>query len=460
MINKLSIIFLHTFILLICGGLILVEVIYYFGLSYFIHFTFFILFITVLYFVIQPIWLTTFKKYRKNIIHIITFLAFITALMWNIKYEQLYSTQPVIHLYFFPILFATVFLNQKIGYLLTIFTTLSNILIGFGFTDLRLSVFAEAILMLTANGLTVFLMGKILKQRDEVTSKQNFLINHVDSLIIGMNSEGIIDICNKKMCEFIGVTQKEIVGEHFWKIVQREFHGDFTKLFFYLNDDTVYTNEELAISVEGKDYVFSVYTHHVEDDGFIGGKSMLLHDITERKKLENELKDLATKDPLTGLYNRRYFDQKLTEEGNRSSRYQHPLSLMILDIDYFKKVNDVHGHAAGDEVLKVFAKVLRESVRNIDVCARVGGEEFVVLFPETNGEEVMKIAERLHQVICSTEVPLGEDTLKITVSIGVVTRMENFAEMLEQADKALYRAKKNGRNQIQVWQEGLKTSAS
>jgi diguanylate cyclase (GGDEF)-like protein/PAS domain S-box-containing protein len=457
--NRLSLVFLHTLVLLIGSGFVLVEIIYYFGLSYIIHFTFFILFITVLYFVIQPIWLTTFTKYRKNIIYITTSIAFVTALMWNVKYIQLYNEQPVYHLYFFPVLFATVFLNQKVGYLVTIFSTLANIFIGFSFTGIDLPVFAEGILMLTTNGLTVFLMGKILTQRDEVTSKQNFLINHVDSLIIGINSEGVIDLCNKKMCKLLGVEQKEIIGEHFWKLVQKEIHGDFTKLFFYLNDEIVYTDEELAVTINGEEYVFSVHTHHVEDDGFIGGKSMLLHDITERKMLENELKDLATRDSLTGLYNRRYFDNKLNEEIQRSKRYGHHLSLMILDIDYFKKVNDQYGHAAGDEVLKLFAVVLKESVRNIDVCARIGGEEFVVLFPETNGEDALKIAERLHQIINTTEVDIGTTKLQVTVSIGLVTQSEIYSYLLDKADKALYQAKENGRNQIQVWNEGRKFSS-
>lgn len=173
------------------------------------------------------------------------------------------------------------------------------------------------------------------------------------------------------------------------------------------------------------------------------------------QKLEQnqaELKKLATMDGLTGVYNRREFNSRLLHELERSQRYEHPCSLVMMDIDYFKKLNDTHGHQAGDEALRVVASVLKNSVRPVDQVARYGGEEFGVILPETTQDDAMAAAERLRLAIANHAISIAADhTINVTVSIGVATFPENATseeELISAADQALYNAKHSGRNRV------------
>ncbi|MBO6542498.1 MAG: PleD family two-component system response regulator [Alphaproteobacteria bacterium] len=178
-----------------------------------------------------------------------------------------------------------------------------------------------------------------------------------------------------------------------------------------------------------------------------------------RKRYQDQLKtnfkrsmEMAVTDPLTGLYNRRYMTTHLAslmEEGAHSGR---PLALMILDIDHFKAVNDTHGHAAGDEVLKEFARRVTNNVRGIDLACRLGGEEFVVVMPDTDAETALTIAERLRNRIAERAFPVDEETrLSVTVSIGLAGAIwpdDTNDALMERADQALYKAKRDGRNRV------------
>lgn len=158
-------------------------------------------------------------------------------------------------------------------------------------------------------------------------------------------------------------------------------------------------------------------------------------------------------DPLTGLYNRRYFNKRAEEEIQRALRHQAPFSLLMADIDHFKHVNDTYGHATGDRVLQTVARTLKEGLRTADVCARYGGEEFAVLLPHTLGEGALLVAERLRQTLGSTRytgLGLPPDA-SVTISIGIATCPSDaidLDELFELADKALYRAKADGRDKV------------
>ena len=164
------------------------------------------------------------------------------------------------------------------------------------------------------------------------------------------------------------------------------------------------------------------------------------------------LEELSTHDDLTGLHNSRVFHRRLAEEAERSRRYGHPFSLLMLDIDYFKTVNDTHGHLAGDEALRAIAALLRRTVRPVDLVVRYGGEEFAVVLPETPSAGALATAERIRELIASQAIPLpSAGTLTLTASIGVATYPED-AELGERligaADQALYAAKSSGRNRV------------
>jgi diguanylate cyclase (GGDEF)-like protein len=164
-----------------------------------------------------------------------------------------------------------------------------------------------------------------------------------------------------------------------------------------------------------------------------------------------ELERLATTDPLTGVYNRRYLMDFATKEFLRSQRYSHVFSAIQMDIDYFKKINDAHGHAVGDEVIKAFTGTCQEVLRESDVLGRVGGEEFSIILPETGREGALIVAERIRQAIADLKVGAEDRIIRFTVSIGVTHLRQEDAGLeavLRRADEALYLAKNGGRNKV------------
>jgi len=174
----------------------------------------------------------------------------------------------------------------------------------------------------------------------------------------------------------------------------------------------------------------------------------------ELMETNKRLELLSITDGLTKLYNHRYFQDEMARAFEESQRYQRPLSLAIIDIDFFKKVNDSYGHAVGDDVLKAVAKVFQESIRSTDLAARYGGEEFAVMMPETDLDDAMTFAEKIRTLIETTPFPTAAGPLGVTVSIGLAavprTKIHAAKELVIAADKALYRAKRGGRNQVQA----------
>ena len=177
-------------------------------------------------------------------------------------------------------------------------------------------------------------------------------------------------------------------------------------------------------------------------------------DITERKLLQEKLEQQAHQDYLTRLFNRRHFMEQGQLELSRAQRYSNLLSVFMLDIDFFKNVNDTHGHKAGDIVLQKLGDILRETLRSIDIVGRIGGEEFALLLPETNIQKATEVAERLREITAGTDVVLEDGLpLHFTISIGVAAlkgKDTNIDMLLSQADKALYQAKESGRNKVCV----------
>ena len=169
-----------------------------------------------------------------------------------------------------------------------------------------------------------------------------------------------------------------------------------------------------------------------------------------RTRLYEEAERLATTDGLTGLLNRRTFNSVLEQRLREAQRYNRPLSLLLLDIDHFKKVNDTHGHPAGDAVLRGVAQVAQKSARETDLVARYGGEELALILPETDARGAMAIAERLRRLVEASRHPTEQGALSVTVSIGAATSAASAEALLEAADKALYRAKQSGRNRVEA----------
>ena len=207
----------------------------------------------------------------------------------------------------------------------------------------------------------------------------------------------------------------------------------------------------------------------MEFAGALADQAALALAAVERRQLEEDgarvrtelvrTRELALQDELTGLANRRALEQMLANEVERAQRHGRPLSILMADIDHFKAINDTHGHRAGDEVLRELARVLADKLRSIDRAARYGGEEFCVLMPDTPAEEARRVAERIRRAVeAHTFVVESEDGeppigLRLTVSAGVAGLPEDAATLealVDAADRALYDAKRQGRNRVVV----------
>jgi len=183
-----------------------------------------------------------------------------------------------------------------------------------------------------------------------------------------------------------------------------------------------------------------------------------LHDqlqlkIRQLEQMKEQLRALAVTDGLTGVYNYRYFRQYLTQELRRAERHRLHVSLAMLDIDFFKRFNDAHGHLAGDEVLRIVARLMKGHTRAIDVVARYGGEEFAIILPETNKAQARIVAEKVLRLVENFPFPQnhGKEQTHLTVSVGVATYTEDAKTadtLIHCADQRLYHAKAEGRNRV------------
>lgn len=182
-------------------------------------------------------------------------------------------------------------------------------------------------------------------------------------------------------------------------------------------------------------------------------------DVTERVELYQETQRLAIQDPLTGCFNRRHFMMLARKEMQRVARYKRPVSLIMLDIDHFKKFNDSYGHPAGDVLLCALVDHCQKTLRNVDILARYGGEEFIIMMPETDADAAFSMGERLREEIERLEVSMPQGNRSVTVSMGVASYDRSGKQpldldvLIKQADQALYTAKNSGRNCVRLWHD-------
>ena len=262
---------------------------------------------------------------------------------------------------------------------------------------------------------------------------------------------------NARMAEMLGYTGEEMVGKSLFTFMDEEWRNTAMggNSEGYLPERAEQHDLKFRRR-DGSELWALISTNSILDEqGRYAGALAMVADITDRKRMEETLRRLATQDSLTGLFNRRYFFAVAKREFQRSQRYGHPLALLLLDIDYFKRINDSYGHRAGDQVLRTVAGVLREGLRQVDIPCRYGGEEFVMLLPETPLDTATAVALRLGATLAETPIPTEKGPVPVTVSIGVAALLngENLTLdlLLERADQAMYGAKQAGRNRVQVW---------
>lgn len=217
----------------------------------------------------------------------------------------------------------------------------------------------------------------------------------------------------------------------------------------------------LCIPIKYKEEILGIFAFNSpEIDGFTKRDIKLLTALANQSaividnaRLYEKTKEFSIRDDLTGLYNRRWFNQRIMEEFKRAERFNNPLSVLMIDIDFFKHYNDKYGHSTGDMALKKVGEILLKNVREVDSVVRYGGEEFVIILPKTGMADAQRTAEKLRQKIEENEIPHGstQPEGKFTISIGFTTYPDvakNISDLINQADIALYRAKNLGRNRV------------
>lgn len=268
-----------------------------------------------------------------------------------------------------------------------------------------------------------------------------------------LSLDGRFTRVNRAFCEILGYEPEELLKLTFTAIT---------------HPDDIQKDQDFVLRMEaGEIHSYEMEKRYICKDGRIvwgqltgsllsGGQGAAtqvikqVQDISKRKEVERLLILEAHTDYLTGVANRGHFIELAEQELTRSRRYERPLSLAMLDLDHFKTVNDSYGHQAGDTVLKELSRICRQVLREADVMGRVGGEEFAILLPETDGEQAFNVIERLREAIAASEVTLEEGlTLHFSASLGVAAFIPADADigmLLKRADQALYQAKCSGRN--------------
>jgi diguanylate cyclase (GGDEF)-like protein/PAS domain S-box-containing protein len=290
-----------------------------------------------------------------------------------------------------------------------------------------------------------------LKQSEE---KFHSVFEQAAAGIARVSPTGAFLEVNEKLCDILCYGKSELLGMTFQELTHPDDLASSLELVQSLleGERESFSTEKRYIGKRGQTVWVSLTASLVRSaDGAPKYFVSVLSDIGLRKEMEQELINRATHDSLTGLWNRTELAKALEKEAARAGRYSRPFSLLMLDIDHFKLVNDDCGHQVGDRVLIELAEILEEATRAADFVGRFGGEEFLLILPELNHEKALGLAERIRKQVESHTIITQDQVIKITVSIGVSTfpKHGNDVDALVKAsDDAMYKAKASGRNQV------------
>jgi len=290
---------------------------------------------------------------------------------------------------------------------------------------------------------------KMLKEREKLY-RAFFENNHAIMLLEDPKTGMIVD-ANPAASDFYGYSVEKLRSMCMSQIIAQSEEEIFQEMFTARKEKRSYFIFKHILS-SGEERDVEVYSGPI----LVRSKQRLysvIHDVTTRIRLERDMKRMATTDALTGANNRHQFFLLAKQEFERTKRYNHPLAVIMLDIDYFKSINDDYGHQTGDDVLKALADSAHSTLRSADIFGRLGGEEFAAILPETEVKEAMGAADRLREVLSKLTVQAKDQLISFTVSIGVTMAKESddtLEEILNRADEALYKAKRGGRNRVVV----------
>lgn len=286
------------------------------------------------------------------------------------------------------------------------------------------------------------------------------IVEHSEDGIVVINSYHEIVLFNTGAQRMFGYTLGEVMGQHLNILLPERVHLQHDLMIEEFGASPTVTKhmgqrsrQIFGRRKDGSEFVTSTAIIKVGKGSGIH-YAAIVRDISENKKTEEELLRLAATDPLTGAFNRREFTSLAEQESLRSNRYNRPLSILMLDLDHFKRLNDTYGHGAGDKALQRFTTLCCNTLRTMDIFGRWGGEEFVALLPETDAEGAAVIAERLRKIVSQSILVYNDQKISFTVSIGITQYRPGETEIdapLSRADAAVYDAKKAGRNRISVY---------
>ncbi|MDW5415872.1 MULTISPECIES: GGDEF domain-containing protein [unclassified Iodobacter] len=304
----------------------------------------------------------------------------------------------------------------------------------------------------------------------------DFIVNEVGVGIFSLDREYRILLWNRFMAQHSGISAEQAIGANLF-----ELFPELPQKWLSKKIESVFVLKNFAFtSWEQRPYLFK-FPHNRpitggmdfmqqnttfmpvrNESGEVDAVTVNLFDVTDNAIAQNllqeamgKLEEYSNRDGLTGIYNRRYLDTRFTQELERMSRYQAAFFTVILfDLDRFKQVNDNYGHVAGDEVLRVVASRVLTTLRDTDIFGRYGGEEFMLLLPQTDLAGAEIAAERIRVILCDQPVQFGETKIIISASLGLSECHSGAAEpqkVIEEADMALYFSKQNGRNRVTVY---------
>ena len=334
----------------------------------------------------------------------------------------------------------------------SLMTMLSVTIVGFLITALS---------RIISNKMEAIEMERTLAEQELSESEERFRAffeNSIDAMFLS-SPGGAIYSANPESCRTFGMTEQEICSVGWDGLVEQDALRE-EALAERLRTGK-YRGELTGRGKDGRRFPIEVSTSVFKDSAGQERISTTARDITEQKRVQEELREinkrlemLSNTDPLTHLYNRRYLMESFDREMRRQKRTNSFLTLLLIDVDHFKIVNDVFGHQKGDEVLVAIAKAAQEMLRNNDIAARYGGEEFVLLLPETSLSGGVVAAERLREAVLAISFAAPMENLSVTVSVGVATfpspSVDGVDSLLQKADEALYRAKNGGRNRVEI----------